>query len=337
MNTPPLVFKEVTCRQLGLTKFSSLSSYFAEADSSEDSAIDQYYANLKNLIEICNNTDLKSNSQIGPLLLLGLCSATEDYFRKLIAEVLTYCPISKKIASDQQVRLGSVLWYRNHKELNAGIYEHLSFTNVQTIKTVSQNYMNFSWKSGNPLIEALAEFEYVCEIRHCVAHSSNYIYGKNAIKLNLPASEKQIRISIDKTEFSTCAAICNMLISTYNTELFKFMTDRFYTEIILNDPSLQPSDAKKAHFKNLWDMFYSKVDSSESRLKDNTADSFDNFYKACEAHYDPLAVNVHSPAKKTNQLTTTEATAIITAAGVIRTTPGRKIIRKRIVNSKDKK
>jgi hypothetical protein len=281
-----LEFKQVTSRQLALTKLNDITNFLEEKTDSKDSAIDAYYTTVGNLINLSGKNDFLTNNEMGPLILLGLCSATENYFRRIVAEVLMFCPISKKTASEQQIRLGSVLFYKDHRQLNAGIYEHLSFTNVETIKNISYKYLNLQISKDNALFSALEEFDKICELRHCVAHSSNYIYGKNAIKLDIKSSDGIFKLKLGLPEIHNCAAICNMLVATYNSELFKHMVERFYKEIVFNDNFLKSDTSqRKERFKKLWIIFFSKIDSDENRLFNNSKRAWTSFFKNCEKIY----------------------------------------------------
>jgi hypothetical protein len=277
MSILDISFKGVVSRSLGLQQISNINNYIQEKNYIVDSSIDYYYSEISSLIKLSGAIEIDNYKEMGTLILLGFCSVVENYFRRIVADVLLFCPIAKKNAAEQKINLGSFLWFKDSRELSAGIYEHLSFTNIKNIEKVSKEFIGFVWDKKSPLHDALIEFDKISELRHCVAHSASFIYGKNAVKLDLEPRSKLIKLELGLKEIQECAAVCNMLVSIYNTELFKFMVERFFKDC--NSSTNKKLDYNE--FKELWSIFYSKIDQKEGRLLNHSNSACHNFYKKC--------------------------------------------------------
>src|SRR5689334_10017694 len=73
-------------------------------------AIDRYYRTSTEILQIATPTFLGQHPASGSLMLIGIVSALENFFRDLFASIISICPVSQAAASAQNINLGSVLW-----------------------------------------------------------------------------------------------------------------------------------------------------------------------------------------------------------------------------------
>ncbi|MFC6652316.1 hypothetical protein [Paenibacillus rhizoplanae] len=116
----------------GTQKVEDIANYMAEGMNSLTSPIDSYYFTLRELLRIGSRDLLDQNKALGPLLLVGIISATENYFRDMLANIIRICPSAQECASKQSINLGSVVW---HGAINVerGAFENTSFAGIDGI------------------------------------------------------------------------------------------------------------------------------------------------------------------------------------------------------------
>ncbi len=189
--------------------------------------IDNFYATTSEINTKCSpNFILTNGNVISSLMLVGLISATENYFREILGEILSICPISKIKSAEQKIQLGSLLW-GDRSVHNKTAFEFVAFSSLKNIIDTFNNFLDHkvaqhgSWKLG------LLEFDKLCELRHAVVHSDNLIAGKNAIKLNLQNSRKPQRIKIDYHNLQYASLVCTSTVQAANNELFEMMVTRW--------------------------------------------------------------------------------------------------------------
>ncbi len=66
----------------------------APSSSVIDSPIDAFYATTQDILNVANPDFLQQHPSMGTLLLVGLISASENYFRDLFARIIRICPIA---------------------------------------------------------------------------------------------------------------------------------------------------------------------------------------------------------------------------------------------------
>lgn len=256
-------WKNCVNQVMGTARISDLNQYISKISISNNSPIDDFYKKSDELLRTANPDFLKKNSEIGPLLMIGLISTTENYFRNLFSKIIQLCPISKKHSANQSIMLGSVIWFGNSC-VEKGAFEHMSFSDVNNIRKTCKKFLNFEIKQGSNTEPVLKEFEKICELRHSIAHCDSFIAGRNAIKLGFVNTSLDIKIKAGYKELQECGLICNTLVATFNNELFEEMVKRW----VIEWPKMTTWDKKieLKLFKDLWFLFYSKIDEEMNEI-----------------------------------------------------------------------
>lgn len=239
----------------GVVRLADIHTYIAPAAAAGLSPIDVFYDQSRDILKAGTPAFLTTYPTLGPLLLVGLVSATENYFRDIFGRILQLCPIARASAADQPVKIGSVVWH-GATDLERGAFEHLSFADADAILKASKKFINHDLRRT----ALLDEFDRVCELRHSVVHSSAVIAGKNAVRLQIRQSSTPLRVQVGFAELQESGAICTSLVAAVNLELFEAMARRWAVDWP-KSPSWLPSE-RHQRFKAVWQSFYSTRDAA---------------------------------------------------------------------------
>jgi len=235
---------------------------FVRHGPSIGSPIDTFYSASREILMVGTPAFLRAHPPMGPLLLVGLVSATENYFRDIFARIIQVCPVAKEYSAKQTINFGSVIWHGS-RDMERGAFEHISFANSDTIIKSANNFLGFQIKATG----ALDEFAKVCELRHGIVHAGAVVSGKNAVRLHIASSGRTLHINIDFAQLQECGDVCNTLVASVNTELFVELARRWAQSW----PKLASWDPTRKHqlFKRIWQAFYSSIDNANHSIPDN--------------------------------------------------------------------
>lgn len=214
------------------------------------SPIDAFYDGVSSVVTFGNANVLTAHEFLGPLLVVGLVSAVESYFRLIFGACIDICCTCQKHSVDQKISLGSAIWHQ--EKIGRGALEHLSLADKKMIINQSEKFLGFKINKGSDTYAALTEFDKICELRHGIVHNSCNLPGTNAINLEVSVGAGPHRIVVDYARLQEVALVCRSLVAAYNIELFALMANRWACSWI-------PSKSH-AHFKKLWAIFFSNND-----------------------------------------------------------------------------
>jgi len=229
------------------------------------SAIDRYYQTSTEILQIATPSFLGQHPASGSLMLIGIVSALENFFRDLFASAIALCPVCQAAASSQSVNLGSVLWQAAAQPLSRAAFEHISFTSAENVKKTCKAFLGSQLRANGPADVALIAYDDVCELRHCIVHAGSILQGKNAINLGVKKRKEPVTVRIGFAELQEAASICTVVASSVNTELFEILAKRWATAW----RRLPSWDGNKADelFLRLWKIFFSTTDSSTGQIQ----------------------------------------------------------------------
>ncbi len=261
-------WREAVNQTINTAKINDINQYVAPS-SLIDSPIDAFYATTQDILHVGQPDFLRQHPSMGTLLLVGLISASENYFRDLFARIIRICPIAQAASSEQAINLGSVIWHREGL-VERGAFENISFADVGKIINTCRKFLKYELKKNgitNGITnELLEEFGKICELRHGIVHSNSLLAGKNAIKLKIPNNvpNEALKITVGYEQLQECSLISTMLIASFNTEMFEEMAKRWAVDW----PKLPSWDSETADalFEQIWLSFYSKEDEQNSSI-----------------------------------------------------------------------
>lgn len=236
------------------TSLSGLENCMYEIDT--PAPIDFYLINSRDIIQYGTPFQLNQMNKIGGLLLLGLISSAEGYFRSILSATLDICPICKNTAAEKQINLGGVLWH-GKGEFRRSAFEHMSFASGKDITSAAKGFLDFEMK-GSIFKTILADFDTICHLRHGLIHNAGILPGRNAIQINIKPYNKPIEMKIDFAFLQNAAAVIDSLVVTLNRALFAEMCGRWASSWRTRT-DWQPREERK-RFLQIWNVFSSKIE-----------------------------------------------------------------------------
>lgn len=189
--------------------------------------IDEYYDHARDLIVRSVSVD----SLILRLLLLDLISATELYFRRILAGAINVCPVIRECASRQMLSLGAVYYYEA-EGLGYGVLEHAALSGEGEVKKKTQGVTGLQWKQGSSVDVALAGFDRICHLRHAAIHSHGELSARNLAELGMSMKRRRC-LSLDPISFQQVMATCHNAVRAYNQFLCNGVLGRWIDKGLL--------------------------------------------------------------------------------------------------------
>ena len=250
-------WKYSICQNCSQQIISNPDNYVSEIDDCLCSPIDRYYKSKNEILRLGVPRNLTSSWLLGDLLLIGIMSATERYFRDLFSSLVNICPISREAASGQSINISSVLWSKKYG-LKKGLFENISFADKKTIISACKSYLGYDILQSSLSYAMLGSYEKVCQLRHCVVHAGSHWVAKNAINFGVEARDEEIQVEINFDNLQECIAICTNLVTCFNLELFEQMCKRWAIDW-RKRPDWKDAEATKK-FNIIWELFFSNID-----------------------------------------------------------------------------
>ncbi len=223
------------------------------------SPIDYYMTKSREYLRYGTSDRLRELPSLGGLLLLGLVSTAEGYFRSLLSSCLEMCPEARKHASDKSINLGGVLWHGN-KEFRRSAFEHMSFTSKKELESVTKSYLNFDLQ-GSQFSTLLEDYDQICHVRHGLVHNSGILPGRNAIQINIKQYNSAVSINIDFAYLQSAGASIDSLVVTFNRALFKVMCGRWAVSW-RKRADWDPLEEVR-RFRQIWNLFLCRIELKE--------------------------------------------------------------------------
>lgn len=239
-----------------------LDSCLTEIDM--PSPIDLYRIQSRQILTYGTAERITEMPVVGGLLMLGLVSTAEGYFRSILSACLEICPISRKVASDKSISLGGVLWHGSG-EFRRSAFEHMSFTSAKDLKSASSGYLKFDL-SGSNFSTLLEDYDVICNVRYGLVHNSGVLPGKNAAQIDIRKFTRSVRIDIDFAYLQSAGAVVDSLVTTFNRNLFKVMCERWATKWRARADWVP--DQEDERFLQIWNLFICEEELRSRRDRD---------------------------------------------------------------------
>lgn len=224
------------------------------------SPIDNCYTYLESLIPLGTEQALRDNELLGKVLLLGVVSATEHYFRAVLSRLLSVCPVARKHASSQAIPFGALDYYPS-ADLGLGLLENISFSTVGEVRKQTQRLTGIDLKSAASLDAALADYEKLCPMRHAAVHAQGDFGHQNLREMGLPLKGERLVLKVELEGFQLAVAVCQNVVRAYNRTLYRKTIERWFAEKLL----IAKWQDDRFKFSALFLLFYSNHDSEGSR------------------------------------------------------------------------
>ena len=224
------------------------------------SALDRALEALVVITRIAVDESSDWTTQHGLILSGSAVAVADDYFRTVLVDVATYCPLSKQMVMDLETRMEFVVSGSISDALRSSL--HLtSFASAENVKTWTKRIAGYRITAAESAGANLALFERACHVRHCAIHAGGYVAAHNARVLGVEVGS-WISISSPASVHEVVAVVAATL-RAYNQGLFEHLLSRWITENILSGDW----SADKVLFERIWQIFRSKSDLESARLQ----------------------------------------------------------------------
>lgn len=187
--------------------------------------IDDFISYLQLVIPLGEPKALDDNEVLGRVLLLGIVSGTEKYFRSLLSRLIVCCPISRQAAADQMLSLHALDYY-GVGQIGLGLLENTSFAGSGEIAKATKKLTGIEWKEQDSVNEAISAFEALSHLRHAAIHARGELGPRNAKALRIIPKGRQSLI-VKFAELQHAADICLNAVRAYNRYMFQRVVERW--------------------------------------------------------------------------------------------------------------
>lgn len=248
------------------------------------SPIDEYIENTNALNRLYLNAEPLTR-ELGSLVLLGLMSAVESYFRAMFRGVINVDEYAGRLAEPQAVSFGAAL-HLDPKMLPEAVLEEYSFASAKNIKDAIRELGGIKGHLPADIEGGLLEFQKICEMRHCCVHRFGKLGAKNAIKLGLGTHRSMLEkpLLLDRIALERVGASLRSFVKAINNFVFGALMERTVANRVdgqILTPysrnwvwSWQPD---RARFLRYYVLFASSVDSVPSPAAKDVYESLRTF------------------------------------------------------------
>lgn len=220
------------------------------------SPIDSYYEFSEHVLQLGTPQGLGDSHTLGRLLLLGLVSGVEAYFRQVLSSVLRLCPISREHASEQQVALGAIDYYGSD-QAELGIFDKSSLASYDGVANWTKKLTGLPVQQGSAVAASLLQFDRICHLRHAAVHAQGTLGSGSVKQVGLAASGRVV-VSLDFAALQNAGAACHVAVRTYNRWLYEELVGRWHASGRLARVWVDDRPA----FEPLYELFRSARDAS---------------------------------------------------------------------------
>ncbi len=219
------------------------------------SPIDDFYIYLATLVLVGQQNTLEQHPVLGKVLLLGLVSATEYYFRSVLSNTLASCPLARAHASGEHLAFGATDYYRP-RDLGFALLEPTSFSSGDQIAKQTKRIADLQWKTNSSVATAVLEFDRLCQLRHAAVHARGNLGVKNLLAIAAEKPTETLAVKIDFNSFQDAAEICMNVVRAYNRFIYQEILIRWVKQNILQGTWRKD----RARFTSLFNFCYSTHD-----------------------------------------------------------------------------
>jgi hypothetical protein len=218
------------------------------------SPIDGVYSYIASTIILGPQVVLDTNPALARLLLLGFVSSVDDYFRRVIAGVVSICPYTRERVSDKPVAFGAIDYYESAQQ-GLSLFENMSFASLRDVRTQTQNVLG--WNISSPsLVAAIKKYELLCHMRHAATHAGGGLSSRNARELGMKSSGVAHQVVLNEGALQAAAAICTSVVRAYNRAAYRSILEAW----IGNGLLVANWEADSRYLKPLYELFRSRDD-----------------------------------------------------------------------------
>lgn len=265
-------WRKAVCQPALPARINDVHKYVTEASTIDESPVDAFYRTSQEILRAATLQFITNHPAVAGLFLVGLVSATENYFRDVLSRVVTLCPVAQEAAASQQIALSSVIWHGGDNAPERGALELKSLASAENLRKAFKDFAKLDGKwieKAKTLNGAIDEFDKVCEFRHNLVHSGAVLAGRNAVALQIRGPGRAMMVAPGYAEIQEVADVCTNLVISANTELFAVLAERWAGDW-RKKPNWDPG-AEHALFKEIWALFRSQRDDANNTIPERVS------------------------------------------------------------------
>jgi hypothetical protein len=213
------------CSPEQFAQFNAIN-YCEESRPGKLSPIDDVLLYFRSVLPLGTKEDLETNDVLGRILLLGLVSGSELFFRMLLARIIKLCPLTRRFAADQMLSLGAVDFYAP-EDLGLGLMENVSFATEGELLKTTRKLTGFEWNASKTSVgAAISQFEQLTQLRHSAVHAGGELGVRNLSAIGLTATSRQ-RLVIRFSALQEAGEICVNAVRAYNRFMHQSICERW--------------------------------------------------------------------------------------------------------------
>lgn len=203
--------------------------------------------------------------EFGRLLLLGYVSAVESFFRTVLRSIINTDAKAKADVHSLVVPFGAVL-YHDKKIVAEALLEGYSFASEKEVRAAFAKFLDVSnMPEGHKIM--LAEYEKVCQLRHCCVHRFGKLGTQNGIVLGLELHKNALEkpLSLSRQKLEDIASWLMSFAKAMNNYMFLTLLNRSVNEKNPYRVTWHWSYAKdRPKFEKLYKLFETSKDATRS-------------------------------------------------------------------------
>jgi len=217
------------------------------------SPIDVYLNNSTEIVLLGTPDAIREKPILGRMILLGVISEVEGYFKQILANCVSQCSICRSHAASQQIPFAAIDYYEEN-EVEIALVESVSFASAGELAKHTKKLTGL--ELNGPEIKAVIQpFDHICHLRHASVHARGALGTGNMREL-AHTSSSRLQVNLSFPDIQTIVAACHNLVRVYNRELFFRVIERWLKERRL----MGDWESDRKIFSPIFNSFYSKTD-----------------------------------------------------------------------------
>ncbi len=227
-------------------------------DKRKGSPIDVYLQNSIEIVLLGTPDAITAKPILGRMILLGIISEVEGYFKQILANCVNQCSICRSHAASQHIPFAAIDYYEE-SELEIALVESVSFASVGELAKHTKKLTGLDL-NGQEIKAVIQPFDQICHLRHASVHARGALGSGNMRELAHATSSRQ-QVNLSFSDIQSIVAACHNLVRVYNRELFFRVIERWLKEHrFIGD---WKSDRKI--FGPIFNSFYSRIDACDPK------------------------------------------------------------------------
>jgi hypothetical protein len=212
--------------------------------------ISDYFATTGTLVQKIVSTKYADDAEVLGLLVLGVLSSAEFYFRRVLSEVTELCPVCKSNVETVNVPAASTGFYANSGfAATFSAFEHESLADSKKITSEIRRFAGLNCSDNSSAKVALDEFETLCELRHCLVHARGFA-GLKATRV-LKASRVPQKVLMSQVKALELIKVAHNAVRAVNRYLSDEIVNRWIDKEVLSGTW----NRDKKAFTRWWNLF----------------------------------------------------------------------------------